>query len=67
MGIDRVDRELGRWILEIVKRSDAIAGFRVLPKRWIAERIFAWFGRNRRLSKDYETLTESGEAVTTWP
>jgi putative transposase len=62
----RIDwtRELGHWILEIVKRSDAVTGFQVLPKRWIVERTFAWFGRYRRLSKDYETLTESSEATT---
>jgi putative transposase len=33
-----------------------------LPKRWIVERTFAWLGQNRRLSKDYEWLPESGEA-----
>jgi len=41
---------------EIVKRSDQIKGFVVLPKRWIVERTFAWLGRHRRLSKDYEHL-----------
>jgi putative transposase len=56
-------RQLGRWVLEIVKRSDDMTGFVVLPKRWIVERTFSWFGRYRRLSKDYETLTESSEAV----
>jgi len=56
-------RKFGRWVLEIVKRSDDMAGFVVLPKRWIVERTFSWFGRYRRLSKDYETLTESSEAV----
>jgi putative transposase len=56
-------RQLGHWILEIVKRSDDVTGFAVLPKRWIVERTFAWFGRYRRLSKDYETLTESSEAA----
>jgi putative transposase len=33
-----------------------------LPKRWIVERTFAWLGQNRRPSKDYERLPESGEA-----
>ena len=33
-----------------------------LPKRWIVERTLAWLGQNRRLSKDYERLPESGEA-----
>jgi len=56
-------RALGHWVLEIVKRSDDVTGFQVLPKRWIVERTFAWFGRYRRLSKDYETLTESSEAI----
>jgi putative transposase len=51
----------GRWI-EIVKRSEAHK-FVVLPKRWIVERTFAWLGRYRRLSKDYETLTESSETM----
>ncbi len=37
-------------------------GFRVLPRRWVVERTFAWLGRNRRLSKDYEALAETGEA-----
>jgi putative transposase len=54
-------KHLGRWTLEIVKRSEA--GFVVLPKRWIVERTFAWFGKYRRLSKDYETLTDSSEAM----
>jgi len=56
-------RELGHWILQIVKRSDDVTGFVVLPKRWIVERTFSWFGRYRRLSKDYETLTESSESM----
>ena len=56
-------RKLGRWVLEIVRRSDDMSGFVVLPKRWIVERTFSWFGRYRRLSKDYETLTNSSEAV----
>ena len=43
----------GAWKLEIVKRSDAV-GFKVLPKRWIVERTFAWISRNRRLARDFE-------------
>lgn len=42
--------------IEIVKRSDVIKGFVVLPRRWVVERTFSWFGRNRRLAKDYENL-----------
>jgi transposase len=47
--------------IEIVKRSDDVKGFVVLPRRWAVERTFSWFGRNRRLAKDYENL---GEALT---
>lgn len=50
-------------ILEIVAREPGQVGFQVLPKRWIVERTFAWLGRHRRLSKDYEQLTESSEAM----
>jgi putative transposase len=51
----------GRFV-EIVKRPSA-KGFIVLPKRWIVERTFAWLGKYRRLSKDYETLTQSSECM----
>jgi len=51
------------WILEIVKRSDDVKGFQVLPRRWVVERTFGWLGRYRRLSKDYEGLTETSEAM----
>lgn len=53
---------LGGWKLEIVSRAKGQKGFSVLPKRWIVERTFAWLGRNRRLSKDYERLPETSEA-----
>ena len=49
------------WELEIVRRNDAQRGFTVLPKRWIVERTFGWLGRYRRLSKDYEFFTQTGE------
>jgi putative transposase len=49
--------------LEIVKRSDTVKGFIVLPKRWIVERTFGWFYKYRRLSKDYEYLTDTSEAM----
>lgn len=52
-----------RWRLEIVKRSANTTGFKVLPKRWIVERTFAWLGRYRRHSKDYEALTTSSQAM----
>jgi len=59
--IDNVRRWYGRTI-EIVKRSDA-GKFIVLPKRWIVERTFAWLGKYRRLSKDYETNPQSSETM----
>lgn len=50
-------------VLEIVARDRNQTGFHVLPRRWVVERTFAWFGRYRRLSKDYEQLTRSSEAM----
>ena len=60
--IDRWRHKLG-WRLEIVKRTDDVKGFVVLPKRWIVERTFGWFGRYRRLSKDYEEQTRNSETM----
>jgi len=51
------------WKLEIVSRPRDATGFVVIPKRWTAERTFAWLGRSRRLSKDYERRTDSSEAM----
>jgi putative transposase len=50
------------WVLDIVKRDPLVKGFKVLPKRWIVERTFGWLSHCRRLSKDYEGLTETSEA-----
>ena len=49
--------------LVIVKRTDTTKGFVVQPKRWVVERTFAWLGRFRRLSKDYEFYTDSSQAM----
>jgi putative transposase len=51
------------WVLQIVKRPRGVRGFQVLPRRWVVERTFGWLGRYRRLSKDYEELTETSEAM----
>ena len=59
--VDWVNSVCG-WMLDIVKRSDDVKGFQVLPRRWVVERTFGWLGRYRRLSKDYEGLTESSQA-----
>ena len=53
---------LGGWLIEVVKRAKNSHSFEVLPRRWVVERTLGWLGRNRRLSKDYEELTESSEA-----
>ena len=55
-------RKLGKWSIEIVRRSDHAKGFELLPKRWVVERTLAWFGRNRRLAKDFETSIASATA-----
>jgi putative transposase len=49
-------------MLSIVRRDADVHHFQVLPRRWVVERTFAWLGRQRRLSKDYEALPETGEA-----
>ena len=51
------------WTLEIVKRSDNLKGFKILPKRWIVERTFGWLNFSRRLSKDYEHNHQSSETM----
>ncbi len=60
--IQWVKRTLG-WTLEIVEKASDQVGFQVLPKRWIIERTFAWLNRQRRLSKDYERLPDTSEAL----
>jgi putative transposase len=51
------------WSLEVVSRPKDVKGFVLLPKRWVVERTFAWLGRSRRLSKDYERRTDSSECM----
>lgn len=50
-------------VLDVVARDPKQKGFQVLPRRWVVERTFAWLGRYRRLSKDYEKCTKSSEGV----
>ena len=47
---------------EIIKRSDQVKEFVVLPKRWIVERTIAWLNRCRRLAKDWENLNRKALA-----
>ena len=51
-----------RWYEFIVTYTD-VKGFQVLPRRWVVERTFGWLTHYRRLSKDYEVLTETSEAM----
>ena len=48
--------------VEIVKRSDTAKGFEIIPKRWVVERSLGWFGRCRRLAKDFENLNRTALA-----
>lgn len=50
------------WVMEGQEPPEIPAGFVVLPRRWVVERTFAWLGKFRRLSKDYEALPETSEA-----
>jgi putative transposase len=56
---DKVD---GTWELEVVSRPPAHKGWVLLPRRWVVERTFAWLGRYRINSKEYERLTTSSES-----
>ena len=51
------------WLIQTVRRPAKVKGFVVLPKRWIVERTFAWLGRYRRHSKDYERNLATSEAM----
>ena len=62
-GLPAWAKETCKVVLQTVLRPVEAKGFVVLPKRWIVERTFAWLTRYRRLSKDYERLTENSEAV----
>lgn len=65
-GYDGDKFALSVWLMiqahvEVIRRTDQ--EFQVLPKRWVVERTFAWFNQYRRLSKDYERLSEMSEAA----
>ena len=49
--------------IEVVSRPDGSVGFVKLPRRWVVERTFAWLGRYRRNSRDYERFSKSSEAM----
>src|SRR5436853_422485 len=51
------------FAVTIVKRTDDLAGFQVIPRRWVVERTLAWISKHRRCVRDYETLPEHSEAM----
>jgi transposase len=53
-------------VVTVVKRSDDVKGFVVLPRRWVVERTFGWLMRSRRLARDYERRCDSSEAMIMW-
>jgi transposase len=55
-----------RLTLQIVRRTDDMQGFVVLPRRWVVERTLAWITRRRRCVRDYERRHESHEAMVYW-
>jgi len=55
-------KDLFGWTLQVVLRKDS-KKFEILPKRWIVERTFSWFESYRRLSKDFECLPETSQAM----
>jgi putative transposase len=58
----KIEQQFG-WKLEHLKRTDDKPGFQVIPKRWVVERTYSWFGHYRRLSKDYEFLPTTSEMM----
>ncbi len=55
-------RRIGKWTVEIIRRSDVAKGFELLPRRRVVERTQAWLNRNRRLAKDFEQTIASAAA-----
>jgi putative transposase len=51
------------YTIEVVSRPPGSVGYVKLPRRWVVERTFAWLGRSRRQSRDYERYSESSESM----
>src|SRR5437667_2111881 len=54
--------EFGKWVIEIVTRTQSVGTFKAEPRRWVIERTLAWLNRCRRLCKDFEKTIASAEA-----
>ena len=59
----RAFRGQGVWVAPGQQPPEIPRGFHVLKRRWVVERTFAWIGRNRRMSRDYKRLVETGEML----
>lgn len=53
----------GVWVAPGQQPPEIPRGFHVLKRRWVLERTFAWVGRNRRMSRDYERLIKTGKML----
>lgn len=51
------------FVIEVVRRIEGEQGFKVLPRRWVVERTFAWMTRWRRLVRDYEKRIDVSKAM----
>jgi putative transposase len=60
--VAKIEQQFG-WKLEHLKPTAQEPGFQVIPKRWVVERTYSWFGHYRRLSKDYEFLPTTSEMM----
>jgi putative transposase len=58
-----LERTKAGYVIEVVSRPAGAKGFVLLHRRWVVERTFAWLGRSRRHSRDYEWLTSSSESM----
>ena len=56
-------KRLWNWTWQVVLRTDQQKGFKVLPRRWVVERTFAWILNARRLSMDYEKTRKNSQSM----